>query len=61
MVSCCSGGLAVRRAATWSYVLDVKEDAGQASSFTPSTYSSGAWNIQTEILCVLSGEYFHSV
>jgi hypothetical protein len=28
MVSCCSGGLAVRRAATWPYVLGVKEDAG---------------------------------
>jgi hypothetical protein len=27
MVSCCSGGLAVRRAAAWSYVLGVKEDA----------------------------------
>jgi hypothetical protein len=26
MVSCCSGGLAVRRAAAWSYVLGVKED-----------------------------------
>jgi hypothetical protein len=27
MVSCCSGGLAVRRAAAWSYVLGVKKDA----------------------------------
>jgi hypothetical protein len=27
MVSCCSGGLAVRRAAAWSYVFGVKEDA----------------------------------
>jgi hypothetical protein len=26
MVSCCSGGLAVRRAAAWCYVLGVKED-----------------------------------
>jgi hypothetical protein len=26
MVSCCSRGLAVRRAAAWSYVLGVKED-----------------------------------
>jgi hypothetical protein len=26
MVSCCSGGLAVRRAAAWYYVLGVKED-----------------------------------
>jgi hypothetical protein len=35
MVSCCSGGLAVRRAAAWSYVLGVKEDAcGQA--YNPS-------------------------
>jgi hypothetical protein len=31
MVSRCSGGLAVRRAAAWSHVLGVK-----ASSFTPS-------------------------
>jgi hypothetical protein len=27
MVSCCSGGLAVRRVAAWYYVLGVKEDA----------------------------------
>jgi hypothetical protein len=27
MVSCCGGGLAVRRAAAWYYVLGVKEDA----------------------------------
>jgi hypothetical protein len=27
MVSCCGGGLAVRKAAAWSYVLGVKEDA----------------------------------
>jgi uncharacterized protein YodC (DUF2158 family) len=27
IVCCCSGGLAVRRAAAWSYVLGVKEDA----------------------------------
>jgi hypothetical protein len=27
MVSCCSGGLEVRRAAAWYYVLGVKEDA----------------------------------
>jgi hypothetical protein len=27
MVSCCSGGLAVRRAAAWYNVLGVKEDA----------------------------------
>jgi hypothetical protein len=27
MVSCCSGVLAVRRAAAWYYVLGVKEDA----------------------------------
>jgi hypothetical protein len=27
MVSCCSGGLAVRRAAAWYYVLSVKENA----------------------------------
>jgi hypothetical protein len=26
MVSCCSGGLAVRTAAAWYYVLGVKED-----------------------------------
>jgi hypothetical protein len=26
MVSCCSGGLAVRRAAKWHYVLGVKGD-----------------------------------
>jgi hypothetical protein len=30
VVSCCSGGLAVRRAAAWYYVLGVKEDACQA-------------------------------
>jgi hypothetical protein len=30
MVSCCSGGLAVRRAAAWSCVLGVKEDAAHA-------------------------------
>jgi hypothetical protein len=27
MVSCCSGGLAVRRATAWYYVLGVREDA----------------------------------
>jgi hypothetical protein len=27
MVFCCSGGLTVRRAAAWYYVLGVKEDA----------------------------------
>jgi hypothetical protein len=26
MVSCCSGGLAVRRAAAWSYVFGLKKD-----------------------------------
>jgi hypothetical protein len=30
MVSCCSDGLAVRRAAAWSYVLGVKEDGCKA-------------------------------
>jgi hypothetical protein len=43
MVSCCSSGLAVRRAAAWSYVLGVKEDDySQASSFTPSTQDNAA-------------------
>jgi hypothetical protein len=33
MVSCCGGGLAVRRAAAWSYVLGVKE--GTCQSYAP--------------------------
>jgi hypothetical protein len=37
MVSCCSGRLAVRRAAKWHYVYGIKEDASQASSFIPHT------------------------
>jgi hypothetical protein len=37
MVSCCSGGLAVRRAAAWHYVLGVKEDACQARRLLTAT------------------------